>query len=378
MEELKHAVYYPCIRAGKYDLLALQEIEDHRRPKIVPIISARGSDLKLITDFAQKWGSNYYWIDSSRFAQDAQDPLASSLNKDSQNFSAKLSAFLALKQTNPKTLPILGFSSGDNQRSTVQFGLQLLRNFPIVALRVEGSGAVLSRNLQTAKAFLNAISDDDFERTVLIADAWSISQMPSLQEGSSIKDILNLAKEYPIKMIVTLSTSWPDDRPERGANTSVPCIDLLWQAIVRAQLTADGIKSFYGDYAATNPMKDLLDDYDPTKMSQPIPFAGYYSACSWYQERRGAGGENEKYREIAKSFRSLPNYHKDDFCWGTKAIAAIASGDRPKSGNMAFWNKIRINQHVCAMTKDIEDGLLARLIQPQSPSLADDEDSDDI
>ncbi len=235
----------------------------------------------------------------------------------------------------------------------VQFALKLYSEFEIVGLRIEGTGDVLDKNLATARAVLNAISDDDLLRTVLILDAWSISQMPSLQEGSSIKKMLELTNEFNIVKVITLSTSWPDDRPDRGANAIIPCIDPFWQAIIQKQLSERNISHIYGDYAATNPTRDLLDDYDPAKMAAPIPFAGYYGSLTWHQERRGAGGENEKFREIAEIFRKLPNYHGDEFCWGTKAIAAIGSGKREKSGNMAFWNKIRINQHTCAMLEDI-------------------------
>jgi len=379
MEKLAAVKYFPSVRAGQYDLLALQEIEEERKKKITPIISARGNTLKQITDFATKWGDNYFWIDSSRFGQDTEDPVANPANNDDNNFENKLQMFLSLQEINRKTLPILGFKSGDSQRSAVQFGLKLLKEFPLVALRIEGTGSVLDKNISIARAFLNAVSDDDFNKTILIVDLWSTTDMPSLQEEGPVMKILNLLNEYPIKNVVTLSTSWPEDRPDRGMNTYAQCIDPLWQAIVHSQLSERGVKCFYGDYAATNPVKDLLDDYDPSKMSQPIPFAGYYTSCSWYQERQGAGGENEKYREIAKSFQKLPGYHTDNFCWGTRAIAAIASTKREKAGHMAYWNKIRINQHICAMIKDIDDGLLQRILKPQqTDEIIDQDDLDEL
>lgn len=366
MDILEKVVYAPSIRAGQYDLLAISEIEEARRPFITPIISCRGDSLKLVKTFAENW-KNPFWLDSSRFSQDSQSEVPTKLNDPSKNFSAKLEAFREIKKINANTLPVVGFRSGDKQRNVVQFALQLYSEFPVVAIRIEGTGEVLEKNLSTARAVLNSISDEDLVRTVLIIDAWSISQMPSLQDGSSIQKMITLTSEYEIIQVITLSTSWPDDRPDRGANAMIPCIDPVWQAIVQKQLSEKFINHIYGDYAATNPTKDLLDDYDPAKMAQPIPFAGYYSDCQWHQERRGAGGENEKYREIAEIFRRMPNYHKDDFCWGTRAIAAIASGKREKPGNMAFWNKIRINQHACAMLADISGGLLKQLANPHDP-----------
>lgn len=241
-------------------------------------------------------------------------------------------------------------------------------------MRLEGFGNVLDKNIATARAFLNAIDQTDFDRTILIMDLWSTTEMPSLQDEGAVQKMLALLDEYPLKNVVTLSTSWPDTRPDRGMNTLVSCIDPLWQAIIHAQLAERGIRCFYGDYAATNPVKDLLDDYDPAKMAAPIPFAGYYTSTSWYQERQGAGGENEKFRDIARAFQLLPGYHKDNFCWGTRAIAAIASNTRDAPGNMAFWNKIRINQHVCAMIADLDNGLLDKILLPKDV----DDDNDDL
>lgn len=376
MDELAGVTYFPSTRAGKYDLLALQEIENERKNKITPIISARGS-LKGILDFATKWGDHYFWIDSSRFGQDTEDPIANPANQDTNNFENKFKMFSEIQSKNAKTLPILGFRSGDNQRSVVQLGRKLLDHFPLIGLRLEGADKILEKNIATARAFLNAIDDKDFKRTILIVDLWSTTEMPSLQEEGALQKMLTLLDEYPLNHVVTLSTSWPDTRPERGMGVWAPCIDPLWQAIIHAQLSERGIKCFYGDYAATNPIKDLLD-FDPAKMSQPIPFAGYYTATSWYQERQGAGGENEKFRDIARAFQKLPGYHKDNFCWGTRAIAAIASSTRESPGNMAFWNKIRINQHICAMIDDLEGGLLQKIISPQDPDDLVEDDLDDL
>lgn len=104
MEELKAVSYFPSVRAGKYDLLALLEIEDHRKKKITPVISARGKTLKSILDFATKWGDNYFWIDSSRFGQDTEDPIANPANSDKNDFDHKFKMFLEVKSKNNKTL----------------------------------------------------------------------------------------------------------------------------------------------------------------------------------------------------------------------------------------------------------------------------------
>ena len=371
MEKFKLSEYYPAVRAGQYDLLALNEVDLARKERLSPIISIRGNSPKLIESFIDKWGNTPCWIDVSRFPMDANSVLASKLNVQSNNFSEKHNFFVALMKANPAVLPVVGFNSGDKTRSIVQFALNMLQSASYIAIRLEGSEKVLDKNINHVRAVLNAISDSDFERVALIVDRGSIATPPSLQEGSSVMRCMELLEEFPVRNVITLSTSWPDERPERGKSAQSNCIDPSWQARLHSMLAGD-VNFAYGDYAATNPIKDLLDSYDPRKMAPPIPFAGYFAPLYWHQERMGAGGENEKYRDIAKVFRSLPDYHTDNFCWGTKEIAAIAMNKRAQGpGNMAFWNKIRINQHVCAMLEALEDGLLEFLVSPE------DEDIDD-
>lgn len=363
MAKLKLSKYYTAVRAAQYDLLALIELEASRKKKIAPIISARGNSAKIVESFAERWGATPCWIDVSRFPADIQSPLASTLNDPAKNFGAKDKFFNELIKSNPAIQPVVGFSSGDSTRSIVQFTLKMLQAAPNVLIRLEGNDKVLDKNISHIRAVLNAISDDDFKRIAIVVDRGNITSHPSLQEGSSVRRCIELIDDFPIENVITLSTSWPDERPDRGISARPHCIDPGWQAQLH-KMFSKKVNFAYGDYAATNPIKDLLDGYDPTKMAQPIPFAGYFIPLYWHQERMGAGGENEKYRDIAKVFQGLPGYHGDPFCWGTKEIAAIASGKRANPGNMAYWNKIRINQHASAMLKALEDGLLSDLVKP--------------
>ncbi|WWL45702.1 hypothetical protein V5O39_10715 [Pseudomonas parakoreensis] len=80
MERLEKVVYTPSIRSGQYDLLAIGEVEESRRPFLTPLISARGENLRMIESFADEWQNNHFWLDSSRFAQDSQTALSAKLN----------------------------------------------------------------------------------------------------------------------------------------------------------------------------------------------------------------------------------------------------------------------------------------------------------
>lgn len=372
MDQLNDKIYFPAVRASKFELLALLEIEATRKPKLSPMISVRGNEKQIIS-FASKWDGSAFWLDSSRFAQDTSDALSSHLNDPSGNFSNKLEFLDRVTATNAQCRPIIGFRSGDPARAVTQFALRLLERYPIIAIRIEGTGKALDRNLNTARAILNAVSDEDFSKILLIVDLSSQTEMPSLQEEGPVMKSFELLNEYPLKHVLTLSTSWPDDRPDRGSSCYAPCVDPFWQALAHQQLAARNIRCFYGDYAATNPVKDIGDDFDPSVMSAPIPFAGYFVPFAWYQERQGKSGENEKFRDIASTIRQLPGYHSDSFCWGTKEIAAIATGMRDKAGSVGYWNKIRINQHICAMLKELESGILQQIVNSKSPDDEDDE-----
>jgi len=364
MEKLILSDYYPAVRAGQYDLLALNEVEDERKAKISPIISIRGESTKVLDSFVEKWGNTPCWVDSSRFAIDAQSRLSIELNDHSNNFSNKQELFKKLMSANTAILPVIGFSSGDTTRSVVQFSLRMLEIAPHVAIRLEGSQKVLDKNINHVRAILNAISDSDFGRIALIIDRGSISTLPALQDGSSVMRCMDLIKEFPIQNIITLSTSWPEERPDSGKSARPNCIDPNWQAMLHFAYT--GKANFaYGDYAATNPVRDVLDGYNPAMMAQPIPFAGYFAPLYWHQERHGSSGENDKFQDIADIFQNLPDFHGEEFCWGTKEIVEIASGSRKTgSGNMSYWNKIRVNQHVCAMLDALQRGLLRDLVTP--------------
>lgn len=363
--------YFPALRAGKFDLLALLELENERKQRISPIISARGN-AKQLEQFAERWGDFPFWVDSSRFPQDASDELASTLNKGEGNFAEKQNLLATLSGINKNVLPIVGFRASDNARQVVQFALYALKNFSFVAIRVEMSGKALDQNLSLTSAILNAVDDDDINRIYLIADMGSINSVPDTDESSDIARVIGLAAEYSIDKIVTLSTSWPDDRPDKGTIEYRGCLDPIWQAQVFSAEEAD-FNLFYGDYAATNPVKDLLDNFDPKKMAAPVPFAGYLTPCIWVQSKQGRSGENEQFKTIANQFRNLENYHGDNFCWGTRQIGAIATGARAP-GNMAFWNKIRVNQHICAMLHAFDEGMFDWLLTPDTDNDADLED----
>ena len=82
--------------------------------------------------------------------------------------------------------------------------------------------------------------------------------------------------------------------------------------------------------------------------------------------------EYEKFRIIAQKIRNQSGYHGDNFCYATNQIKSIAEHTRKKAGNQAYWNKLKINQHISAIIKSNIDGYLGAIGLTHN-----EEDSDD-
>lgn len=107
----------------------------------------------------------------------------------------------------------------------------------------------------------------------------------------------------------------------------------------------------------------------------PIPYATYLlnESFEWFTLREGKGGEYEKFRVIAQRIRDQNGYHNDEFCYATKQIKIIAENSREKAGNQAFWNKLKINQHITAVVKLDTDGYLRSAGLTHNEEEADDD-----
>lgn len=370
MQYLKDIIYFPAVRAGRFDLAALAEISVSIKEKISPILILRSNSdsTRDIENFIKEWDGGIIWLDSSRYIIDSAQGLAPLLNDPNNNFSNKLDFFTGLYALNQNVRPTLGFSSSDDARAVTQFGLHALNLFGEIALRIEinTSSELLAKTLTLATSFLNAVAEEKLSEIVLIVDLCSIDSMPNISLDSNVMKVCALADQYNLKHLVTLSTSWPDDRPERGTDIVAHCIDPIWQAFLHHSIRqkVQYLSLYYGDYAATNPSRDLGETFDPTQMSQPIPFAGYLIPSGWFQCRMGASGEWAKYQNIALLIQSHQYYHGDNYCWGTKKIASVAVGNDP--GNGSVWNKVRINQHITAMTDYLMQGILQNIVNQNS------------
>jgi len=146
-----------------------------------------------------------------------------------------------------------------------------------------------------------------------------------------------------------LTTSYLATKPPSGSTATIPCLDI---GLYLSALKNTGIKNLvYADCAATNPTSTM--DFVP---GMPvIPFAGYFTPREWWQGRLGKSMETSKFIDLAKNIQALPGYHKDEFCWGTKEIARIATG-ASTTGSNGSWNGIRINQHICALLEHEASG----------------------
>jgi hypothetical protein len=349
---LASVVYAPALRTGMSELRALKHLTEDVKQKISPVLSLRGENLSQIESFAGEWGDFPFWVDSSRFESDLLTPVADNLNIQDNYFSNKFELFKRIKSLNKKTLPVVGFSHEDSTRNIVRFSQNLFSEFDFVGIRVELTSSSFQEILTRVDAVLSALSDTNLSKIYLIIDLATIKNNVK-NYFDNIKIMIKKINEYGVKNVITLSSSFSFERPAPNSSAYHLCRDIIWQIAVKEKLNQTACIAIYGDYAATNPTKDLLE-YIPGMT--PIPYAGYFLPYEWYVERRGAGGENDKFREIAQNFRNLDGYHGDDFCWGNKMIKEIADGTRVKAGNISFWNQIRINQHITTIVEEISKG----------------------
>jgi len=365
--------YLPAIRTSRFELAALTELDKNVKDQISPFLLLRSNSeaIKDIERFLNEWDGGALWVDNSRYTLDAVSGIAPLLDNPENHYSFKYEFFHRLFNINNRVKPVVGFGALDDARSVTQFGLKILNDFGYLGIRLEIDSidsSNLDKKLAIFSSLMNAIPDESINKVLVIIDICSIENIPNLGPDGTIMRCAKAAINYNIKHILTLSTSWPNDRPGKNEELTVSNIDPIWQAYF-CQLIHKidpNIKCIYGDYASTNPMKDISDDYDPAVMSLPIPFAGYAYDLGWYQYRYGNSGEWEKFVGIANRIVESSEFqsHGAEFCWGNRRIDAISrQTEEPKTNSV--WNKIRINQHITLLHQLLNNGLYENILKPK-------------
>lgn len=349
--------YMPAVRCSTYNLGAIKELTPSTKDDILPLVILRGTNFHDIENFLTSWGVRPILLDSSRYSSDASTDVCIELNDSTNHYGNKLTKFTALKAISPNLIPVVGYNSLDNARDLVQLTLNLLNNFNHIAIRVNISDEI-SVNIALLQAILAAIPDEHIQRIVLLLDYGKIQSIPDVK-AANLTAIITSLKSYTFALISTLSSSYPSSRPSSGTTLNHPVLDPIWQNIFRSKITPFASNVIYGDFSATDPTTESLDfDF----AVHPIPYATYLlDYLEWFTAREGAGGEYERFRDIAQKIRSTSGYHGDTFCWANRTIVSIADGTRDKAGNQAFWNKIKINQHISAIVEALNNGVLQKL-----------------
>lgn len=365
--------YCPAIRTSRFELAALTELDKKVKQQVAPLLILRSNSesLKDIERFLSDWDGGPLFVDNSRYTLDQVSGIAPLLDNSENHYEYKYNFFENLSQLNSNIKPVVGFNALDDARSVTQFALKVLDKFGYLGIRLEIDhidSTNLDKKLGIFSSIMNAIPDEKINKILLIIDICSIEVIPSLSAESAVMKCVNRAISYEIKNILTLSTSWPNNRPNKDEELEIRNIDPIWQAYF-AQLvnkSNPAIRCIYGDYASTNPLRDISDDYDPAKMSLPIPFAGYAFDLGWIQYRYGKSGEWEQLIEVAKRIVETVHFkeHGENFCWGNRRIHAISRcTEEPKTNSV--WNKIRINQHITLLNKLLTEDLYNKLLTPK-------------
>lgn len=370
MSIMNDIVYMPSVRTSKYNLGALKELDLDIKSQIIPRIIVRGDNSTDLDSFLTDWSGMPIFLEISKYALDLDCDLNINLNDYENHFSKKFEFFREKHKISNKLIPVINENSPDKLRNIVQLGIKTLNSFDYAGIVLDIS-THFDKSFSILNSLLAAFSDEAISRTILIIDAGKIDNISQINIDN-LTEAFNVVKNYNFYSIITSSTSYPATRPSTGETATHTCIDPIWQNRFNKQLDKVGKKIIYGDYAATDPSGEVIEfDF----AVQPIPYATYLlnDSFEWFTLREGKGGEYEKFRLIAKKIREHNGYHHDDFCYSTKQIKNIAEHKRKKAGNQAYWNKLKINQHISAIVKLSSDGHLGAIGLTHSEE-ADDED----
>lgn len=343
---LENYIYVPAVRTSTFNLLAIKELYDDVRDVIIPRLVIRGN-VDDVTRFLKEWLGRPTFVEISTFQMDNECSICSELNDPANYFEAQLQLFLSLQQVNKDVIPVLNPPSNTKPRDLVQLYLKLMRSFEKVAIRVSTNSVNHSQSMDSFQTLLNVINDEHFEKLILIIDAEKIENTNQI-DFRAIDQLVNIVEKNKFPLLIFSSTSYPAKRPTSGTSASHDCIDPYWQYTYINRLKAKGIRAIYGDYSATDPTSERFEfDFNP----RPIPFATYLlnNTLEWILLREGKGMEHVKFKVIANKIRNNPEYHGDSFCYANKTMDQIENNIKGP-GNQAFWNKLKINQHISAMT----------------------------
>jgi hypothetical protein len=355
MSILNNIVYMPSVRTSTYNLGALKELSLDVKSQLIPRIIVRGDNYTDLDLFLNDWGDMPLFLEVSKYLLDIDCSLNISLNDNSNHYSNKFNLFEEKHKISNKLIPVINESSLDKLRDVVQLGIKISNNFDFTAIVLDIS-TNFDKSFRILNSLLAAFSDEAISKTILIIDAGKIDSLNQINIDN-LTAAFKVVESYNFYSIFTSSTSYPTTRPSASETATHACIDPVWQNRFNNQLNKIGKNLIYGDYAATDPSGEAIEfDF----AVHPIPYATYLlnDSFEWFTLREGKGGEYEKFRIIAQKIRDQSGYHGDNFCYATKQIKSIAEHTRKKAGNQAYWNKLKINQHISAIIKSNADGYL--------------------
>lgn len=349
--------YVPTVRTSIYNLGAITELSDEVKDLIIPRLVIRKST-KDFDSFISKWGNERpYFLEISKYPLDINYEFNQELNNPNQNFAQQYALFNQYKQSN--IIPVINENSNAPLRDVIQLTLNTINTIGRIALKLDISHG-FNDSIALINTILATLSDEQISHTILIIDAGKIDDISNIQQ-QYLSQALQLIASYKFLCIIFSSTSFPTARPASDHSENYPCIDPIWQYRYIVQLHNQGVHAIYGDCSATDPYNE---QYDYDFVVKPIPYASYLlkDNLEWLSIRKGKGGEYDKFRDIAQEIQNNPNYHGDTFCYANRQIKQIADGTRDKSGNQAFWNKLKINQHISAIIDAYQAQIFDRVI----------------
>lgn len=354
--------YVPTIRTRSSELLAVKNLLDDSKSKILPFVDlskvGRGTNAHAA---CEKWYDSFNGpailglANNTRLQVDEYHFLIS----PDDGFKNWKDFFYKQKKINENLIPSLIFTAEIGKREFVKQLQDFEATFKIVALKIN---PLFRRDVAAAITAASVIKST--RNIIFILDTGQISREHQKAALDSTIHALNELRSIDSSIeIVATSTSFPRMFQSYTLNGSdsygeIPMLE--WE-----NYHALGGKSvaIYGDYAS------IHGEFYEGSYAKFVARIDYPTPATWIFERRKQPDLNEQrehlYSLAAKSLLTSESWDNSLDVWGSTIIRKAANGDLQKFGSPGKWISVRMNLHMERIVRFLDSGISIPAYSPQ-------------
>lgn len=356
-------LYMPMIRTRASELLAIENLSEDTKGKILPFISLSKAN-RVSSAYAafEKWNSAFSapaiigLSGSQHLIVDEYNDLILPDNDFSNwdNFIGKV------KQANDDIIPSLILNSNVGKRDFVKQLQKLESNYGSIALKVNP----LSRRDIAASVTAASVASS-IDNIIFILDVGQINIEQQKAALDATIQALNELRTIDGRIeIVTTSTSFPRMFQSYTKNHDetygeIPMLEWENYHAIGGQEVA-----IYGDYAG------IHGEFYQGSYAKFVARVDYPTPGTWIFERRKQQAQKEEERELLYSLAAqaiITSESWDDSLdvWGSRIIKKAAKNDLIKFGSPGKWISVRMNLHIERVIRFLEDGITIPEVQQE-------------